>query len=117
MTEFDPIRDTMGGQSYATAGEDTVKTDEPTGRFTNQQSRPATKADCRAAWGGEPNGKRFRCKMCGYRFVPGDVWRWVYGGKVGMQNLLVCERCDGPDILDRWVSANKELEERFWWAL
>jgi len=28
MTEFDPIRDMMGGQSYATGGEDAVKTDE-----------------------------------------------------------------------------------------
>lgn len=27
MTDFSPVIDTMGGQSYATAGEDTVKTD------------------------------------------------------------------------------------------
>jgi hypothetical protein len=85
--------------------------------FTDQKPRIATEQDCAAEWGGGPNGKRFRCNLCGHKFVPGDVWRWVYGGPVKLINFLVCEKCDGSDVMSRWVEANKELRERFWWAL
>ncbi len=85
--------------------------------FTNQLPRIATEADCGASWGGEPGGKRFRCYLCGHKFIPGDTWRWVYGGSMGLTNFLVCRSCDGPFVLDQWVDVNKEAQERFWWLL
>lgn len=88
---------------------------EPT-TFTDQQPRIATKADCRRNWGGVPNGRRFRCYLCGTRFAEGDVWRWVHAGKRNVVNFFTCDDCDGSDVLDRFVAANKELRRRFWWA-
>jgi len=88
-------------------------------KFTDQKPRVATVDDCRARWGGVPNGKRFRCYLCGYKFKPGDTWRWVYGNgqSPAYGNFIVCESCDGEDVLERWAAANKELLQRFWWAL
>jgi len=81
--------------------------------FTDQKPRLATKQLCET-WGGNDKGKRFRCYLCGHKFVPGDIWRWVYSGKY--TNFLVCKMCDGDNVLDRWEVANDELKRRFWWA-
>lgn len=89
--------------------------------------RPATEAHVRGRWGADAPGKRFRCYLCGHKFVLGDLWRPVYangGGSqkapaVGHGNFLCCEKCDGPDVLERWAEACRELDdlyERFWWA-
>lgn len=73
-----------------------------------------TEEHCRMPWGGGRNGKWFRCYMCGHKLVPGDIVRWVLvrGGKAS--NLIVCESCDGEDVIDRWVAMTKEARERFW---
>lgn len=92
--------------------------------FTDEQPRVATEKQV-TRWGGsEESGKRFRCYLCGYKFKIGDYWRWVQGTKVRLSNLLVCKKCDGPDVLKRWKKANKEwkkaneeLKTKFWWAL
>ena len=81
--------------------------------FTDQQFRTATEEHVKARWGGVPDGKRFRCYLCGHKFQVGDEWRWVMGRKFG--NLMVCRDCDGDDVLDRWHKANEELKTRFWW--
>ena len=86
--------------------------------FTDQKPRIATRRDCEASWGGAKGGKRFRCYLCGRKFKPGDVWRWVYS-KGKYRNFLVCEECDGDDVLQRWHELNErwyELNERCWWA-
>ena len=83
--------------------------------FTDQKVRVATEKHVTAKWGGAPNGERFRCYLCGHKFTVGDEWRWVFTKKYG--NLMVCKKCDGSDVLDRWYAANEELETRFWWAL
>ena len=84
--------------------------------FTDQKPRIATEKYCKAPWGGVENGELFRCYMCGHRFKPGDIFRWVSAVHLGTNNLVVCDKCDGPDILQRWVDRVKEYEERFWWA-
>lgn len=81
--------------------------------FTDQKQRVATEADCKAAWNGVPNGKEFRCYMCGHKFVPGDKWRWVCSKKY--INFTVCGPCDAPDIQDRWIKHVEEGLKRFWW--
>ena len=103
--------------------------------FTDQQPRIATEEDCKASWSGHKNGAHFRCYLCGHKFQVGDQWRWINansrsfvspkdGKTYGLPNLLVCDSCDdaeGPQdndrILNEWVDAHIELNERFWWAV
>lgn len=96
--------------------------------FTDQKVRVATEDECRASWGGEKNGKRFRCYLCGEPIKPGDKWRWIYangrtqeinGKTYGVTNLIVRECCDGDieDVRDRWLSLNTEFYGPRFWAL
>lgn len=82
--------------------------------FTDEKPRVATRDQCNN-WGRKENGERFRCYLCGYKFIPGDYWRWVLCSP--LINFLVCENCDGEDVKERWDTQNKELEARFWWAV
>ena len=82
-------------------------------RFTDQKERVATDEDVSAPWGGEKNGKRFRCYLCGYKFKVGDTWRWV-AGKWTI-NFLVCQPCDGEDVQERFKAHNEYGEQAFWW--
>lgn len=85
--------------------------------------RPATQKNLDARWCGAPPGKRFRCYLCGYKFVIGDLWRPVYangGGsakapRYGHGNFLVCEKCDGPDVLERWANHCEVADRCYWW--
>jgi len=95
--------------------------------FTDQKRRIATEKDCSARWSGAKDGKNFRCAMCGHRFQVGDGWRWQYGqgrsfesdtgATLGVRNFLVCDECDGPDVLDRWVARNEDFYGPRLWAL
>lgn len=73
-------------------------------KWTNQQPQTATEEHLRLRWLGGRDGKYFRCCMCGYKFKLGDYWRWVYTNDMqgAGGNPIVCERCDGPDIRERW---------------
>ena len=94
-------------------------------RFTDQKQRVATEHEAEVvSWGGRGPGS-LRCYLCGDKIYAGEPWRWVYssgrtfeanGKKRGVMNITTCGGCDGPDVLDRWVAANKELATRFWWA-
>ena len=70
--------------------------------FTDQKPRIATEADTKAPWSGYKNGERFYCYLCGHKFVVGDGWRWVCAGSIRRSNLLVCNACDCPDVLEKW---------------
>jgi len=83
--------------------------------FMNQRPRTTTVEDIETEWGGRK--RSHRCYLCGHRFKVGDVWRWVYSGGRGVINFVTCAPCDGKDVLDRFVAMNKELTERFWWAI
>lgn len=89
--------------------------------FTDQKPHTVTKKNLKGRWGGGRDGKYFRCGICGYRFKLGDIYRWIltndipgYGG-----NPLVCQKCDGPDVLDKWKSLVDEFnkiynDDKFW---
>lgn len=83
--------------------------------FTDQKPRKATEEDLKAKWGGVPDGKLFRCYLCGHKFEIGDIWRWVHA-KV-FHNFLVCEKCDGEDVLDKWNKHIEELKTKYWFVI
>ena len=82
--------------------------------FTDQKQRIVTEADLKASWGGEPNGKRFGCYLCGKKFSIGDKWRWVSTTHKRLINCIVCDSCDGPDVIERWVMHYADFKKRFW---
>lgn len=80
--------------------------------FSDQKPRIATEEDCQAKWGFRSGkGEGFLCRLCGHKFVVGDYWRWVFAGDRGCINALVCEKCDGPDVVDRWTKIYYEHYE------
>lgn len=90
-----------------------------TNKFTNGKPRIATKEDCKAPWGGGENGKYFRCFFCGYKFKPGDYWRWQYTNDIkgAGGNPIVCEKCDdGPELTrKKWKKKCEEFYSDKWW--
>lgn len=94
--------------------------------FTDQKPHIVTNADLQAHWGGGGPGKRLRCYLCGYKFRLGDTFRWVYTAgrtyldpdtrrQCGVINFLVCQHCDCPDVLEKWVEINRIIATRYWW--
>mgnify|MGYP006293072947 CR=1 FL=1 len=87
--------------------------------FTDQKPWVATEKDCHARWDGMPNGEYFRCKLCGYKFKPGDTVRFVFGGP--HTNVLVCQECDtgNEDVRKKWDLMHKEMKTKYWyfWSL
>lgn len=81
--------------------------------FTDQKPRKVTEGHLNARWGGYGDGRKFRCYLCGHRFELGDIWRWVSSNKYS--NFLTCEKCDCPDVLDKWHERIEEAKTKFWW--
>ena len=90
-----------------------------TNNFTNGKPWTVTKDDCKLPWGGGKNGKYFRCYLCGYKFVYGDVARWQFTNDVpgAGDNPFVCQKCDGTkdEIVAKWKKMAEEFGTRFWW--
>lgn len=85
--------------------------------FTDQKPWTASIGDCNLQWGGRPNGKSFRCKLCGHKFAPGDIVRWIYGG-TKTTNFFTCDKCDtgnNAEMIDKMVAFIEESKVRFWW--
>lgn len=82
-------------------------------RWTRGKSHVVTEQDPTLLWAGGYRGKNFRCYLCGYKFKVGDLWRWQ--AVQGERNFLVCEACDGPDVVERWLDWVEELRRRAWW--
>ena len=84
--------------------------------FTDQKPRTATEEDVKSSWSGGKDGKYFRCKLCGHKFVVGDYWRFVFHSH---GNILVCEGCDKGDPTVKWTQMHEEWgqlgEGKFWW--
>lgn len=95
--------------------------------FTDGKARIATAEDCKRDWGCAKNGANFRCYLCGHKFIPGDTWRFQYTGgdgftdekgkKWGVTNFMTCDKCDGPDVISRWVERVKEFYSSKFWAV
>jgi len=68
-------------------------------RFTDQKPLVATEDDIMGPWSGGKNGKYFYCRLCGYKFEVGDVYRWVnlVNRDPPLPNILVCQSCDGTN--------------------
>lgn len=85
--------------------------------FTDGTPQVATAEDLEMWWSGSP--ANFRCRLCGAKFCVGDVWRFVYSNFSASPsrygNFLVCQKCDGPDVLQRAAEQEREYETRFWW--
>lgn len=78
--------------------------------FTDQKRFVVTSEDTKLSWGGG-----FWCKLCGHKFQEGDGCRWVYTGGRKVANFLVCDSCDGPDVIDRaeseFASASQKAKQ------
>lgn len=97
--------------------------------FMDGLRRVATQKECTTKWNGAPAGRDFRCYLCGHHFQVGDGWRWQYVGPLGDKgpvidgkrygccNFKVCDKCDGPDVIDRWVALHNEFHAPRFWAL
>jgi hypothetical protein len=88
--------------------------------FTDQKPRVATEEDCHAGWMGVSNGVYFRCGFCGYRFQPGDYWRWVFTNDVpgAGGNPMTCKACDTGNresMIAKWRAMHEEAKMRMWW--
>lgn len=101
--------DGEGGEAIDLGG------DAMSATWQNQQPQVATEADCRGSWAMGRNGSRFRCQLCGHKFVPGETWRWVYcnDGSCPGGNFLVCAPCDGPDVKDRRADLYRRMAWQF----
>jgi hypothetical protein len=92
--------------------------------FTDQKQRIATKADCKYPWYSRRGGEDFRCGLCGYKFKPGDKWRWIYTNHTtAWGNPLICKDCDGTDeeVIKKWKALHNEYQKlkegRLWWFI
>ena len=81
-------------------------------------------ATCKARWGcGEP-GVRFKCYLCGHKFVVGDGYVMHVTPKHNdtyLPNFLSCDKCrvdavfyDGIEAV--WAKQVEESKTRFWWV-
>ena len=82
--------------------------------FTDQKPWIATEKNCKASWSGYPDGKAFRCKLCGYKFKPGDTVRWQYTNDIpdAHGNALVCTKCDRTkeEIVQKIIELNHLID-------
>jgi hypothetical protein len=89
--------------------------------FTNGLTRQATEEDCKAPWLGGKNGAYFRCRLCGYKFKVGSAFRWVFANFEASPsrcgNFLVCEVCDGEDVLNRAAKQEETFSSAQFWFL
>jgi len=54
--------------------------------------------------------KRFGCALCDKVFEDGDLFRFVYANGTANAhcgNFFVCDKCDGPDVLERGIENYK----------
>lgn len=78
-----------------------------------------TDKHCKASWGGVPNGKLFRCAICGHKFTPGDDALWVYTNYPGSKipgNPFVCIVC--ADTKEKAIEILLKMREEakcYWW--
>lgn len=87
--------------------------------FTDGKPWSARENDLRARWSFGKPGEAFRCGICGYKFKLGDIVRWMYTNNIPGYGLnpLLCEKCDGPDALEKWkahVDEWNSVKDKFW---
>jgi hypothetical protein len=87
--------------------------------FTNGKPFIATMEQCNFAWCSVPNGKHFRCYLCGYHFKEGDTVRCQYTNDIpgAGGNPLVCTNCDGTkeEIVQEMREKYNRAKSDMWW--
>jgi len=78
--------------------------------FTDQKPRIVKDEDLTSPWAGHTDGSHFYCGLCGHSFTIGDQWRWVYAGKMALPNFMICETCDGDNIVSKWETLHNEWD-------
>lgn len=94
---------------------------ETEAKWTNGKPFVATHEHCHVTrWSCGKPGERFRCGLCGHKFVPGDTVRWQYTNDTpgAGGNPFVCQTCDsGRDAnIAEILKRRAELKaDRWWW--
>lgn len=89
--------------------------------FTDGKPFTVTAEHVTLNWSGGPNGRWFRCNLCGHKFKAGDVARWQFTNDIpgAGGNPLVCEQCDGSKekIVAEWKSMHEHAKPdgKMWW--
>lgn len=89
--------------------------------FTDGLSLIATEKHVNAPWSGDK--KNFRCGFCGYKFVVGDYFRWIFTNDINGAggNPLVCKACDtgnNVEMREKWCAKWAEWNSgKFWWFI
>jgi hypothetical protein len=86
----------------------------PTRRKYLITPRPATAQDFLSRWSGFNDARMFRCHLCGKRFAEGDIFAIIFAPSPA-GNALICERCDGPDVVERWLQRVRHIQAEAWW--
>jgi hypothetical protein len=78
----------------------------------------ATAEHLKLPWSGDK--ENFRCRICGHKFKVGDVFRQVFTNCSPNypSNPIVCQSCDGPDVIERWnqhAAGWAEIEHKYWY--
>jgi hypothetical protein len=76
--------------------------------------RPTTAKDLQGRWSGFRDARMFRCHLCGKRFAEGDIYAAIYAPSPA-GNAVICERCDGPDVVERWLQRVRHIQAEAWW--
>lgn len=82
--------------------------------FMDGLPRFVDEATMQMRWGGSNPGARFRCYLCGHRFVVGEIFRWQYV-EGAYSNFFVCRGCDSPKVVQKWKNHVDRLREVAWW--
>ncbi len=66
--------------------------------------------------------KELRCYMCGHTFKSGEQVSLLNNNSwtdrpTGFFNPLICDNCDGEDVLNKWAERCKEAKKKFWWMV
>jgi hypothetical protein len=89
--------------------------------WTNGKPFTATHEHCHVMrWSCGKPGEKFRCALCGHKFVPGETVRWQYTNDTpgAGGNPFVCQSCDGgrEAIIAAIITRREELiAPRNWW--
>ena len=64
---------------------------------------------------------RLRCSLCNVIFEPGMTYRFIYANgtpNAHCGNFFVCEKCDGPDVLQKAIiDYNQAVELSKKWGI
>ncbi len=82
--------------------------------FTDQKPFVVTEKQLSQRWGTRTKDGALMCNICGHKFNEGENARWVYANgesSNGSGNFFTCDKCDGPDVLERGRASFAQAKE------